>query len=134
MSGPPKAIQLVSIVVARRKILDAILDCRIGNSIPVLDARGAEVDVIPRVGFLGADVMCDAKAEFVCFVFYGRHEIAIDAEDFDSVHAHFFEIANSLSRSLSRGGHWRIAVSPVHEYSRAWNFSARASSAEIDDR
>src|SRR6266581_2791165 len=100
MSGPPKTIDLISIVVARWKILDAILDGRIGNSVPVLDARCAEVDVVPRVGLFDADVVRDAKSKLVRFVLDGRHEIAIDAEYFDSVHPHFFEIANALSRSL----------------------------------
>src|SRR6266550_1555841 len=127
MSRPPKTIDLISIVVAGRKILDAILDGRIGNSVPVLYARRAEVDVIPRVGFLDADVMCDAKPKLVRFVLDCRHKIPIDAEDFDSVHAYFLEIANALSRSLSRGGHWWIAVAPIHEDSRTWDFTARTS-------
>src|ERR1051326_3514283 len=104
MSCPSKTIHLISIVVTRRKILYAILYRRVGDSVPMLDARSTEMNVVPRVRFLDTDVMCDAKSKLVCFILDGRHEIPIDAEDFDSVHAHFLQIAYSLSRSFSRGG------------------------------
>src|SRR5439155_6263662 len=103
VTGPAKAICLVVVVVRRRETLYAVRDRRIGDTVPVLDARRAEVDIVPGVGFLDADMVRDPQAELVRFVFHGLHDVAVDAEDLDPVGAHVLELAHARARRLRAG-------------------------------
>ena len=67
----------------------------------MLDAGGAELDVVPGVGLFHAGVMRDAQAELVRFVFHRLHGVAIDAQDLDAVGAHLLQFAHVRARPAS---------------------------------
>ena len=56
----------------------------------MLDARRAEFDVVPRIGFFDTDVMRDAHILLFGFVRHRRHNVAVNAEKFDAVVAVLF--------------------------------------------
>ena len=70
----------------------------------MLDARRAEVDVVPGVGLLDADVMRDAQSRLVRFVLHRRHDVAIDAEQLDAVDALRLERAHARARRVGVRG------------------------------
>src|ERR1035437_4213103 len=88
---PAEAVGLVEVVVFARKVLAAVGNGGVGNAVPVLDAGGAELDVVPRVGLFDADVVRDAQPDLVRLVFHGLHDVALDAEDLDAVGAELLE-------------------------------------------
>src|SRR5690348_11620159 len=69
----------------------------------MLDARRAEVDVVPRVRLFDADMVCDAQSFLVRFVFHHLHDVAIDAEELDPIHAHRLERADAGARRIGVG-------------------------------
>ena len=87
MAGVAEAIGFVVVVVAGGEILHAVVDRGVGDAVPVLDAGGAELDIVPGVGFFHAHVMRDAQAELVRFILGRFHDVAIDAQEFDAVGA-----------------------------------------------
>ena len=70
VAGVAEAVGLVVVVVARGKALHAALDGRVRNAVPVLDAGGAELDVVPGVGLFDAGVVRDAQAQLVRLVLH----------------------------------------------------------------
>ena len=72
-------------------MLDAVVEGGVGNAVPVLDAGGAELDIVPGVGFFHAHVVRDAQAELVRFILGRFHDVAMDAQELDAVGALCFE-------------------------------------------
>ena len=103
MARPAKAIRLVVVVVVRRKALHAVEDRGVGNAVPVLDARRAEVDVVPGVRLFDADVVRDAQSFLVRLVLHRLHDVAVDAEQLDAVDALRLERAHARARRVGVG-------------------------------
>ena len=93
LARPAEAIHLVGVVVRGREVLYAIEQRGIGNAVPVLDAGGAELDVIPRIRLVDAGVVRDAESLLVRLVLHRRHQVAVDAEELDAVDTHPLELA-----------------------------------------
>jgi hypothetical protein len=51
----------------------------------VLDAGRPEANVVPRIRFLNADVVCDPQALFVCFLLHHLHDVPVDPQQLDAV-------------------------------------------------
>ena len=51
----------------------------------MLDAGGAQSDVVPRIGLFDAGVVCNPKTCSTRLVFHCRHDIAIGTDELDSV-------------------------------------------------
>ena len=129
---PAKAIRLVAVVVRRWEMLPAFGNGRVRNAIPVLDARGAESRVVPRVGLLHAGMVRHAKPHRVRFLEHGLHDVAVDAQDLDAVHAHRLELANARPCG---GGCLRngcVGEPAVDEQSRGRQLAARTAVAYRD--
>ena len=87
VAGVAETVGLVVVVVSGREVLPAALDGGVRNAVPVLDAGGAELDVVPGVGLFDAGVVRDAQSHLVRLVLHRAHDVAIDAEDLDAVGA-----------------------------------------------
>ena len=129
MAGVAEAVRLIVVVVARRETLHAALDGRVGNAVPVLDAGGAEVDVVPGVGLFHAHVVRHAQPEFVGFVFDGVHQVAVDAQQFHPVGAHLLQAADARAGLLG-GAH--AAQHGVDEDARRGDLALRALAAQFE--
>src|SRR5512132_920364 len=128
----PEPVDLVEIVIAGWKSLNTVRQRRIGNAVPVLDGGRAEPDVVPGIRLLDADMMRDAKAELMGFVFHCLHDVAVGAEELDAVRAHPLELAHTLTRLRRILWPRRIGEARVDENPRARDVAAGAVSAEID--
>ena len=102
VSGPGEAVVLVVVVVPGGEFLGAV-EGGVGNAVPVFDGGGAEGGVVPGVGVFDADVVGDAKSEFVGFVADGLVDVAFDAGDLDAVGAHFVDAADAGAGLFWRG-------------------------------
>src|SRR6185437_13244869 len=73
------------------------------DAVPVLDARRAEVDVVPGVRFLDADMVRDAQPFLVRLGLHHLHDVAVDAEQLDAVGAHRLDGAHAGDRRVGVG-------------------------------
>jgi hypothetical protein len=69
----------------------------------MLDARRAEVDVVPGVRLLDADVVGDAQSFLVRLVLHHLHDVSVDAEQLDAIGAHRLERADARARRVGVG-------------------------------
>ena len=129
MAGVAEAIGLVVVVIGGREILHPALDGRVGNAVPVLDAGGTELDIVPGIGFFHAGVVGDAQAEFMRFVLHGRHDVAIDAHYLDPIGAHLLERAHA---GHSFGGVAGAAEHGVDENARRGDLALGALLAQFE--
>src|SRR4051794_30761467 len=95
VAGVTEAVGFVVVVVAGGKVLNTFGDGGVRNAVPVLDAAGAETDVVPGIGFFYASVVSDGQSDFVSFVRGGFHDVPVHAKEFDTVGAHLFELTNT---------------------------------------
>src|SRR5687768_471459 len=94
-AGVPEAVDLVVVVVCSGEILNAFVECRVGNPIPVLDARRAEADVVPCICLFDSSVMRDSESGLAGLVGQRAHDVAVYSDALDSVDAHSLELANA---------------------------------------
>ena len=95
----------------------------------MLDAGGAELDVVPGVGLFDAGVVRDAQSHFVRLVLHGGHDVAIDAEDLDAIDALLFQ---RLHAGAGFGGIARAAEHGIDENARRGEFPLGALLADFE--
>src|ERR1039458_6100343 len=129
VAGVAEPVGLVVVVVAGGEALHAALDGRIRDAVPVLDAGGAELDVVPGVGLFDAGVVGDTQSHFVRLVLHGGHDIAVDAENLDAVDALLFQ---RLHAGAGFGGIARTAEHGIDEDARRGEFPLGALPADFE--
>src|SRR5258706_4788821 len=61
-AGVTEPVRLIVVVISGREILASAFDSRVRNAVPMFDAGGSELDVVPRVGFFHSGVMRHAQS------------------------------------------------------------------------
>ena len=129
MAGVAEAIGLVVVVVGGGEILYAVFDGGVGDAVPMFDAGGAEMNVVPRVGLFHAGVMRDAQTELVRLRFHGLHGVAVDAQNLDAVGAGLLQLAHVGHGLLGRA---RAAEHGVNENARRGDLAVGTLTAEFE--
>src|SRR6185295_15427420 len=130
MTGITKAIDLVCVVVARRKILATTVDRGVRYPVPMLDAGASKLDVVPRVCLFNTGVMSDAQPKLMSFIEQRGHDIAIHSENLYSVGARLFDLAYARAGFIGVARSRRIAKHRVDEQARRDGFAFRAFVAQ----
>jgi len=94
----------------------------------VLDAGGAEMDVVPRVGLFDARMVSHAQCERVRLGFHGLHGVAVDAQYLDAVGAGLLEFAD-VGDGFLRGA--RPSEHGVNEDARGGDLAFGALAAGV---
>ena len=126
-----KAMYFVGNVEVGGEILHAVGNGRIGNAVPMFDAGGTILDVVPGVGLGYGCMVRHAQPDLVRFVHHGLHHVALDGRNLDAIDAQPLELLDTRSRfGGSIGRRWcdekRIMKQPgSHHFARVDSVAQR---------